>query len=302
MRRINRWMAAVIASGMLLTMTACGSTTSVSKEAVAVSSVTETPEPTEKVMAVSESLTASSSSSQEEEKVIGEKSEGEAVVSFDITNRMAEAITGVAVKYTQDGEYGDNMMPSGEIFATDETRKFYYDETDALAAANGDASSASDQEAPLINPVYSVMLTMEDGTQFELHDVPVDDIKSCEIMKNADSTYAYLSYVSEATGEVNSTEENEKAAWEAAQVTPEPTEQADPTAAPETTQTETGTTYTAPSTQNTTVTQQPAAAPQTETPQTEAPQTDVPQATAAPVQTDGGADSGEGCIDDGLTW
>ena len=77
-------------------------------------------------------------------------------------------------------------------------------------------------------------------------------------------------------------------------MTPEPVE----SDAPETSdssQTETDTTYAAPSAQNTTVVQQPAA-------QTETPQTETPQATAAPVQTDGGADSGEGCIDDGLTW
>lgn len=299
MINFSKYVTVAIASGLLLTMTACGGTTAAQKEAVAVTSVAETPAPTEKVMAVSESIVASSSSSKEEEKLIGEKAEGESVVSFDITNRMTAAITGVAVKYSEDGTYGDNMLPSGETFAADETRKFYYDETDALRAANGDASSASVQDTPVANPVYGIMLTMEDGTQLELHDVPFNDIRSCEIMKNDDSSYAYLSYVSEATGEVNSTEENERAIWEAAQVTPEPVE----SDAPETSdssQTETDTTYAAPSAQNTTVVQQPAA--QTETPQTETPQTETPQATAAPVQTDGGADSGDGCIDDGLTW
>ena len=301
-KRIPLTTVVAVLTGSALLFGGCGKTTT-TKELTA-SSATQTPVATEAVAAIS-AVSSSSSAKEKTEKIIGMKAEGANIVHMELTNETGKVITGFAVKYTGQESYSDNMLPAKESFEKGETRTLYYDESDALKTVN--SQSASDT-APVVNPDYSIRLTFDDQSELELHSVPLNDMKTASILLNTEGSFLFLKYVSSSTGETISTEDAEKAALEASKATPTPsptqapTEQAavetpaaeQPVAeqpventyqAPAETYTEPSSDYTAPSTTNTT----DSGAGQTET-------------TPAPVNTDQGADSGEGCIDDGLTW
>lgn len=301
----------VILTGSALLLGGCGKTSAPASSAV---SVTETPAALEAVVSSSTGSVSSSSAEKEEEKIIGTKAEGTNIVHMELTNDTGKVITGFCVKYTGQEAYGSNMLASGEKFAAGETRTLYYDESEALKSANSEDASDS---APVVNPEYSIRLTFDDQSELELHSVPVNDIKTASIMLNTDGSFLFLKYVSLSTGETISTEDAEKAALEASKATPspDPTQAATETPAAEAPAAEQGTTdqaaagqaaapeesstYTAPSDTYSDPSASYTAPSTTDTTDSGAGQA---EATPAPVATDQGADSGEGCIDDGLTW
>lgn len=301
-KRIPITTLVAVLTGSALLFSGCGKTTTT--KALTASSVKETPVGTEAVVAASASV-SSVSSEEKTEKIIGTKVEGANVVHMELTNDTGKVITGFAVKYTNQESYGDNMLPEKESFEKGETRTLYYDESDALKTVNSQSSS---DNAPVVNPDYSIRLTFEDQSELELHSVPLNDIKTASILLNTEGSFLFLKYVSSSTGETISTEDAEKAALEASKATPTPSPTQVPTEqtavetpaaeqpaaeqpaentyqAPAETYTEPSTDYTAPST--------------TDGTDSGAGQTDT---APAPVNTDQGADAGEGCIDDGLTW
>ncbi|MCC6095604.1 MAG: hypothetical protein LIV24_11390, partial [Eubacterium sp.] len=294
----------------------CGQKGETADTAVSASSAKATMSVTpEEAVAVSSGSGAVQSSSVEE-KILGKKASGNNIVKIQLTNSTGKAITGVALKYAQEEKYGDNFLPANETFKPDEVRTLYYDETDALNASNTQSSSTaqSSSDSPVVNPDYSMQFSFEDGSQMELHSVPLDDISTAALKLSADNTYMFLSYVSKTTKAETSTEETEKALYEAAQATPAPTQAADSEAAQNNTATtedagqSSGTnTYQAPdtSTQNQTYTapEQTYTAPeQTYTEPDTSDQQQEQQTDPQPVTPDQGSGDQDGCIDDGLTW
>ncbi|MGI6055852.1 MAG: hypothetical protein ACOYBD_02525 [Bilifractor sp.] len=297
-----------VMTGSALLLGGCGK--AASSESVALSSVTETPAATEAVASASVSALSASSVEKEAEKIIGTKAEGTNIVRMELTNETGKAVTGFAVKYTGQESYGDNMIPSGETYEAGETRTLYYDESEALKSVNAQTESDS---APVVNPDYSIQLTFDDQTTLELHSVPLNDIKSASILLNTENSFLFLKYVSSSTGETISTEDSEKAVLEASQATPTPTQAPTEQPAAETQQAEQSaaeqpaeSTYTAPSDTYTapseTYTDPSATYTEPSTPDTTDSGAGQAAETPAPVNTDQGADSGEGCIDNGLTW
>jgi hypothetical protein len=117
---------------------------------------------------------------QEEEKdikYIGEKDAKKADYSVELTNGTENQIIGFAINYG-DGEYSENLIPSGEDFEIDEVRQLNWSHT-----VSGDVMTLGD---------FNVEITLEDGKRFELHGFPLTDMLSGEIRLMDE--YAFLVY------------------------------------------------------------------------------------------------------------
>ena len=232
-------LAAILAAAvMAMSVSACGKKTddkdNSSKKAESSAAEKDTESTPEEDSAVESSEAPTESKPDEEEKLnyIGEKDAKKADYSVELTNGTEHEIIGFAINYG-DGEYSENLIPTGEDFEIDEVRKFNWSHT-----VSGDVMMLGD---------FNVEITLEDGKRFELHGFPLTDMLSGEIRLMDE--YAFLVYTNKI-GDVKDTmkkeadiveEEKEKEAAKTSTTTqapePEPVEEEEETttttAAPE---------------------------------------------------------------------
>lgn len=201
-------------------------------------------------------------------KLLGTEKKGENVFHLKIANRTGKDITGFAVNTEQ--LEGENLLSAGDVFQNGETRELWFDAEAALKAA---AEAAAENA-----PEFILALTLSGGSTQTVHAFPFGDAEQCDIRMEEDLTF--LVYDSAAKKETVNTREAEKAARELEQ-------QAKEQAAAE-----------------------EAAKAQAAAEEAARAQAAAEQAAreaqqnqnTAPVDNSGDDDSGDGCVDDGLTW
>lgn len=193
-------LAAVLAAAvMAMNVSACGKKTddkdnsSKKAESSAAEKDTESTPEEDSAVESSEAPTESKPDEEEEEKLnyIGEKDAKKADYSVELTNGTEHEIIGFAINYG-DGEYSENLIPTGEDFEIDEVRKFNWSHT-----VSGDVMMLGD---------FNVEITLEDGQRFELHGFPLTDMLSGEIRLMDE--YAFLVYTNKI-GDVKDTMKKE---------------------------------------------------------------------------------------------
>lgn len=156
---------------------------------------------------------------EETYQVIGKESED----AYDIllTNKTGKVIKGIQVKSSEQKEYPANMMAGSQKIEKDETVELYY--TSETAEKNESKEEDSDKEDEseetkkdtpeiadaVMNVVYSLQITFEDGTSQELTSFAVDDIEEAEICYEEE--VAFLTYESKSEDVEISTKEAELA-------------------------------------------------------------------------------------------
>ena len=201
-------------------------------------------------------------------KLLGTEKKGENVFHLKIANRTGKDITGFAVNTEQ--LEGENLLSAGDVFQNGETRELGFDADAALKAAAEEAAENA--------PEFILALTLSDGSTQAVHAFPFGDAEQCDIRMEEDLTF--LVYDSAAKKETVNTRDTEKAARELEQ-------QAKEQAAAE-----------------------EAAKAQAAAEEAARAQAAAEQAAreaqqnqnTAPVDNSGDDDSGDGCVDDGLTW
>ena len=191
-------LAAILAEAvMAMSVSACGKKTddkdNSSKKAESSAAEKDTESTPEEDSAVESSEAPTESKPDEEEKLnyIGEKDAKKADYSVELTNGTEHEIIGFAINYG-DGEYSENLIPTGEDFEIDEVRKFNWSHT-----VSGDVMMLGD---------FNVEITLEDGKRFELHGFPLTDMLSGEIRLMDE--YAFLVYTNKI-GDVKDTMKKE---------------------------------------------------------------------------------------------
>ena len=191
-------LAAILAAAvMAMSVSACGKKTddkdNSSKKAESSAAEKDTESTPEEDSAVESSEAPTESKPDEEEKLnyIGEKDAKKADYSVELTNGTEHEIIGFAINYG-DGEYSENLIPTGEDFEIDEVRKFNWSHT-----VSGDVMMLGD---------FNVEITLEDGKRFELHGFPLTDMLSGEIRLMDE--YAFLVYTNKI-GDVKDTMKKE---------------------------------------------------------------------------------------------
>lgn len=150
-------------------------------------------------------------------QVIGRESED--AYNILLTNSTEKVITGIQVKDSAQTEYPANMMSGSQKIEKDETVEFYYtpetipgDNADEKGSdeKSGDAENDVPEIADaVINVVYSLQVTFEDGTVHELSSFAVDDIDEASICY--EDEVAFLTYKSKSEDVEISTKEAELA-------------------------------------------------------------------------------------------
>ncbi|MCR5542035.1 MAG: hypothetical protein K6F71_14605 [Ruminococcus sp.] len=191
-------LAAILAAAvMAMSVSACGKKTddkdNSSKKPESSTAEKDTESTPEEDSAVESSEAPTESKPDEEEKLnyIGEKDAKKADYSVELTNGTEHEIIGFAINYG-DGEYSENLIPTGEDFEIDEVRKFNWSHT-----VSGDVMMLGD---------FNVEITLEDGKRFELHGFPLTDMLSGEIRLMDE--YAFLVYTNKI-GDVKDTMKKE---------------------------------------------------------------------------------------------
>ena len=191
-------LAAILAAAvMAMSVSACGKKTddkdNSSKKAESSAAEKDTESTPEEDSAAESSEAPTESKPDEEEKLnyIGEKDAKKADYSVELTNGTEHEIIGFAINYG-DGEYSENLIPTGEDFEIDEVRKFNWSHT-----VSGDVMMLGD---------FNVEITLEDGKRFELHGFPLTDMLSGEIRLMDE--YAFLVYTNKI-GDVKDTMKKE---------------------------------------------------------------------------------------------
>ena len=180
--------------------------------------------------------TGCSGQEKEEEKepeveyeTIGQESEEACEIL--LTNGTGSTITGLAVKSSADAGYPANMMTSEQKFEADETVDFFFTpeyqggdmsesgEETADAQNGGTAedetqsADASEDQAPIaaaqINVTYSLQMSMEDGSVYELTSFPVEDMEEAEL--KLEDGVAFVAYTSTSEEVEINTKETELA-------------------------------------------------------------------------------------------
>ena len=156
---------------------------------------------------------------EETYQVIGRESED----AYDIllTNKTGKVIKGIQVKSSEQKEYPANMMAGSQKIEKDETIELYYTSEAAEKSESKEADSDKEDESEdtkkdtpeiadaVMNVVYSLQITFEDGTSQELTSFAVDDIEEAEICYEEE--VAFLTYESKSEDVEISTKEAELA-------------------------------------------------------------------------------------------
>lgn len=156
---------------------------------------------------------------EETYQVIGRESED----AYDIllTNKTGKVIKGIQVKSSEQKEYPANMMAGSQKIEKDETVELYYTSEAAEKSESKEADSDEEDESEdtkkdtpeiadaVMNVVYSLQITFEDGTSQELTSFAVDDIEEAEICYEEE--VAFLTYESKSEDVEISTKEAELA-------------------------------------------------------------------------------------------
>lgn len=122
---------------------------------------------------------------EETYKAIG--TESEEAYAVQLTNDLGQDIKAISVKASSEDAYPDNMLEDADVFAKDETRILYYEAPEA-------EEETATEDGKLLNPEYSIQLTLADDSVLELHAFPFGDIEEGEI-KTQDGV-AYITYES----------------------------------------------------------------------------------------------------------
>ena len=86
------------------------------------------------------------------------------------------------------------MITTKKSFINGQKRRLYYNAKNAI-------QKSSKKSTKELNASFSIQLTFDDNSTVELHNVPLDDIKSMEIDYDQNQSLAYLIYVSKGTKE-----------------------------------------------------------------------------------------------------
>ncbi len=113
--------------------------------------------------------------------VIGTPAKGEMILKVSLLNLTGQDITGFSVRESASEEFGENLLPEGEVYLADEVRDFYYD-------LNG-------KELPVS---CDIQIVTGDGTAYVLHSFPFFDIYEGRLCFQDEALF--LEYVSPWTG------------------------------------------------------------------------------------------------------
>lgn len=213
-KNLNKRIASAIgAAAMALVFTVSGCADTQAREAI-------TPTPTEVVVtpAPTEEPTPEPTETPTPEPSyvsFGEETSDSLSAVFE--NGTEQAIKGIAVRSSEEKDFGEDLMQEGEQIAPGEMFRVFVspaDTQDASAspseeAAASDASAADPEEVGMpdvqFNETYDIRLTLADDTQPVLYDLGFDDIDTGVITYSASDEVAYVTYVSTKTAQTIST-------------------------------------------------------------------------------------------------
>lgn len=144
-------------------------------------------------------------------KVIGTEQAGAGIYRLKLTNKTGGVIQSIRIKSDVEPEYGESISGSEE-FTLEETRILYYDSNtipETTVEESLESEGAETEAEEIISMGYSVLLSMADGAEYELHGFPFGDIAEGEI--HVSDNVAYLTYVSLNSGQPVDTKESELA-------------------------------------------------------------------------------------------
>lgn len=139
---------------------------------------------------------------EEELKFIGTEEEGSSKIILE--NKTGKDIKGIAVKKSEETEFGENLLAEADIYQIDEKRYFCYKFEEAAEIA-----AETSEDAKLLIQGYDIQLTFADDTAAILHGFPFQDMKEGTICFEEET--AYLMYESVSTKEEQNTKETEEA-------------------------------------------------------------------------------------------
>ena len=107
---------------------------------------------------------------EEELKFIGTEEEGSSKIILE--NKTGKDIKGIAVKKSEETEFGENLLAEADIYQIDEKRYFCYKFEEAAEIA-----AETSEDAKLLIQGYDIQLTFADDTAAILHGFPFQDMK-----------------------------------------------------------------------------------------------------------------------------
>ena len=146
---------------------------------------------------------------EEEQKevyiTIGNKSEE--AYNIYVTNHTGRGITQVMFKTSDKAEYPSNMMKADEVWPDNETAEIFYI-PESMAVKDGEDVKKEAASGKSLNIVYNVKFVLDDGSEFELSSLGIEDIdKDVELC--FEDNVGFVKYVSKNTKAEVSTKEQE---------------------------------------------------------------------------------------------
>lgn len=171
---------------------------------------TATPSPTATPTATPTPTETPTPTPEEEviEKYIGQKTEDETWVHVILENAAGTDIVQVSVLDDMTDLPIEMLLQEGDVFAAGEKRILYYDPKPAEEEAARRNAEAAEGTAE-VTPAYTLRITDAGGQVYDLHGFTFADMKEGHI--RLEEGVAYLTYISQETGQEVNTKEAELA-------------------------------------------------------------------------------------------